>query len=42
MVEQAKQHLKRVLISGFHYALLQAVPFIIWLMHSIIQNLEVK
>jgi len=35
------QHLRRV-ISGFHPALLQSITFIRRLMHSIIQNLEVK
>ena len=29
-------------ISGFHRALLQSITFISRLMHSIIQNLEVK
>ena len=32
----------KVLISGFHRASLQSVPFIVRLMHSIIQHLEVK
>ena len=32
----------RHLISGFHRALLQSITFIVRLMHSIIQNLEVK
>jgi len=30
------------LISGFHRALLWSITFIVRLMHSIIQNLEVK
>jgi hypothetical protein len=32
----------RYLISGFHRALLQSVTFISQLMHSVIQNVDVK
>jgi hypothetical protein len=36
------QTVKIILISGFHRALLYLITFIVRLMHSIMQNLEVK
>jgi len=41
-IERSTMKNIRVLISGFHRALLYSVTFIFQLMHSIIQNSEVK